>query len=259
MKAVWIRLPGWNQGHPTTVFCKISVWRSKYFLEFTIIWERLKVSRWAFHLGTIFRSLSETFPTNFWSLIFLQFTPYVRLIFLGKRSLKFRIQKIINWWRGIRRILSFVKRSITTKNFPENNTEALVISKGLKFPKDDRTDTNFVVTLRIDLQRSSKSTLDSLKSVFYVFRRKPSLGVPVASCCFAYCIISIPFICSDTAIRVAKTIISAKVLPLCFFLVVYCCLMLLLFNFAPEPVPAFFHLGNRAEISHLSPGWNWSW
>ena len=25
----------YNQGHPTTVFCKISVWRSKYCLEFS--------------------------------------------------------------------------------------------------------------------------------------------------------------------------------------------------------------------------------
>ena len=36
--------------------------------------------------------------------------------------------------RGIRKILSFVKRSNASKIFGENNTEALVISKSLKFP-----------------------------------------------------------------------------------------------------------------------------
>ena len=35
----------YNQGHPTTVFCKISVWRSKYCLEFSITWGRLKISK----------------------------------------------------------------------------------------------------------------------------------------------------------------------------------------------------------------------
>ena len=44
------------QGHPTSVgvFCKISVRRSKYCLEFSIIWGRLKISRWSFHLCKIF-------------------------------------------------------------------------------------------------------------------------------------------------------------------------------------------------------------
>ena len=44
------------QGHPTTVFCKISVRRSKFCLEFSIAWIRLKISRWAFHSGTIFEA-----------------------------------------------------------------------------------------------------------------------------------------------------------------------------------------------------------
>ena len=42
------------QRHPTTVFCKISVWRSKYYLEFSITWGRLKFSRWQFLWRTIF-------------------------------------------------------------------------------------------------------------------------------------------------------------------------------------------------------------
>ena len=44
------------QGHPTTVFCEISVWRSKYCLEFSITWGRLKISGWMFHSCTIFEA-----------------------------------------------------------------------------------------------------------------------------------------------------------------------------------------------------------
>ena len=55
-------------------------------------------------------------------------------------------------------------------NFWENNTEALVISKRLKFPQDDRTDTNFIAPLRMHLYRS-KITLDRLKRFFNAFRR----------------------------------------------------------------------------------------
>ena len=36
-----------------------------------------------------------------------------------------------------------------TKNFQKNNTEALVISKKLKFLLDDRTNTNFKALLRM--------------------------------------------------------------------------------------------------------------
>ena len=43
-----------TQGHPTTVFCKISVRRNKYFPEFSIAWGRLQISRWLFHSCTIF-------------------------------------------------------------------------------------------------------------------------------------------------------------------------------------------------------------
>ena len=48
------------QGNPTTVFCKISVPRSKYCLEFSTTWGRLKISTWPIHSCTIF----EAFPLN---------------------------------------------------------------------------------------------------------------------------------------------------------------------------------------------------
>ena len=35
--------------HPTSVFCKIFVRKSKYSLEFYITWEWLKISRWSFY------------------------------------------------------------------------------------------------------------------------------------------------------------------------------------------------------------------
>ena len=48
-------LPNWARwiillyrGHPTTVFCKISVRRAKYCLEFSITWGRIKISIWPF-------------------------------------------------------------------------------------------------------------------------------------------------------------------------------------------------------------------
>ena len=43
-----------KNGHPTTVFCKLSVRGSKYCLgEFSITWGGLIISRWPFHSGTI--------------------------------------------------------------------------------------------------------------------------------------------------------------------------------------------------------------
>ena len=54
-----------------------------------------------------------------------------------------------------------------------NKTKALVISKRLKFPQDDRADTNFMVLLnRMHFSRS-KGTLESLESVFKVFQGAP--------------------------------------------------------------------------------------
>ena len=43
-------------GHLMTVFCKMSVRRSKNCLEFSIAWGRLKIFRWLFHSCTIFEA-----------------------------------------------------------------------------------------------------------------------------------------------------------------------------------------------------------
>ena len=58
-----------QQGHPATVFCKISVRRSKYCLEFSITRGRLKISRWLFHSCTIFEAYLIN-SLRFSSLIF---------------------------------------------------------------------------------------------------------------------------------------------------------------------------------------------
>ena len=44
------------QEHPTTVFCKISVRKSKHGLEFSIGLGRLKISRCPFHSCAIFEA-----------------------------------------------------------------------------------------------------------------------------------------------------------------------------------------------------------
>ena len=60
---------------------------------------------------------------------------------------------------------------------------------------------------------------------------------------------SIPFNCSDTALKVGKAMIVTK-------FIIFCSPCLLRFsNFAPELVPrifGLFHLGNRAEISDVN-------
>ena len=50
--------------------------------------------------------------------------------------------------RAIRKIITFLMRQIAL-NFEENNTEASVTSKRLKFPYDERTDTSFIAPLRM--------------------------------------------------------------------------------------------------------------
>ena len=49
-----------NQEHLSTVFCELSVRRSKYCPEFSITWGRLTLSRWPFHSYIIF----ETYLIN---------------------------------------------------------------------------------------------------------------------------------------------------------------------------------------------------
>ena len=59
------------EGHPTTVFCKTFLGRSRYCLEIFITWERLKISRWQFCSCTIFDADQiNSLPTFFWRLIF---------------------------------------------------------------------------------------------------------------------------------------------------------------------------------------------
>ena len=96
--AAWSKKPRISQGHPTTVFCKICVRRSKYYLEFSITWGRLKSSRWPYHLCRIFEAyLITEIPFEFLSL-----TSHISLPRLGyfswrSSNLTFSDSKI---WRG---------------------------------------------------------------------------------------------------------------------------------------------------------------
>ena len=77
------------QGHPTTVFCKISVRRSKFWLEFSISWGRLKISRWLFH------------SCDFRTFNFSHFTAQVRLFFAKSKPKFFGFKNVME--RGIRK------------------------------------------------------------------------------------------------------------------------------------------------------------
>ena len=81
----------------------------------------------------------------------------------------------------------------------------------------------------------------------------------MASSCIAFCIfhiISIPFNCSDTAARVAKAMIGAKVI---IFVFCHVCSVSRVSHQNSSPGSlAFFRLGNWAEISHMNPRRNWS-
>ena len=61
-----------TQGHPATVFCIISVRRSKHCLEFSFAWGRLKIYRWTFHSCTIFEAHLINSPrfSEVWFFIF---------------------------------------------------------------------------------------------------------------------------------------------------------------------------------------------
>ena len=83
-------------------------------------------------------------------------------------------------------------------SFRKINTEAPVISKRLKFPQDERTDTNFIAPLRMHFQTSKRysrqpkmcyqcimegvpDTMDSQRQVFVSYRRKGQSRVILAS------------------------------------------------------------------------------
>ena len=102
-----------KDAQPRTVFCKISVRKSKYCLEFSITWERLKISSdRAFHLWTIFEVYLINFLTIFWSLIFHISLPRIDFFRKKKENLKLSDSKIIKTVveRGIRKILTFITR-----------------------------------------------------------------------------------------------------------------------------------------------------
>ena len=78
-----------NQGHPTTVFCKESVRRSKYCLEFYIALNTAK----NFSMSVPFRynsvsELIQKFPYHFLKFNFSYFTLCLKLIFVEKGNLK---------------------------------------------------------------------------------------------------------------------------------------------------------------------------
>ena len=79
-----------------TVFCKISVRRSKYYLEFSITWGRL-IFKMTVPLTHNFRSLSYKFPTIFWSLIIRISLP--RLGYFSSRKGNLKCSDLKIWWR----------------------------------------------------------------------------------------------------------------------------------------------------------------
>ena len=97
-----------RRGHPTTVFCKISVRSSKYCLEFSITWGRLKISWRPLHSCTIFEAQLIN-SLRFSEVEFFTFHSPGYPIFRRKEE-----RKIVGFKnvmeRGIRKILSFVIR-----------------------------------------------------------------------------------------------------------------------------------------------------
>ena len=104
-----------RQGHRTTVFCKISVRRSKNCLQFSITWGRLKISWWPFHSCTVFVAYLIN-SLRFSKVKFFTFQSPTSPIFRRKR--KSKISGLENAMeRGIRKILTFVKPKIASKIF----------------------------------------------------------------------------------------------------------------------------------------------
>ena len=97
-----------------TVFSEISVRRSKYCLEFSITWRRLKISRWQFHSCTILKAFL-TNSSRFSEVSFSHFNFQVRLFVVEKRKPK--ISRFKNMKRGIRKFLTFIIRYISSKIF----------------------------------------------------------------------------------------------------------------------------------------------
>ena len=78
-------------------------------------------------------------------------------------------------------------------------------------------------------------------------------GTSCITCCIFH-IISIPFNCSDTALRVTDAKIGPKVK---IFLFCYVCFVSQIWRQNSYPGSlTFSHLGNRAESSHMNPRQN---
>ena len=130
-----------------------------------------------------FRSTSNQIPYDFLKFNFSHFSPQVRLFFLEKGNLKFSDSKMR--WKE-----ESEKFSLSSNLKLHLTSEALVIRKDSSSPRMTKQIQIFIAPLRIHFERS-KNTLDSLKSVFNAFRRKPSLGAPVSSSrrltCYIFC------------------------------------------------------------------------
>ena len=94
------------RGHSKTVFAAVRIYvrRSKYYLEFSITWGRLKISRWLFDSWTIFEAYLIKFPPYF--LKFRLFTvPYFFVRSFGYtasyRNAKHSISTILRKNRGL--------------------------------------------------------------------------------------------------------------------------------------------------------------
>ena len=128
-------------GAPNDCFLQISVRKSKYCLEFSITWGRIKISRDHVPFMSNFGTLSNKFPYDFLKFDFSHFTPQDRHFFSWKKeTLKLSESKVIKnvIERGIRKILTFITSYWFHLKFSGNiiSTEArpLVISNGLKLP-----------------------------------------------------------------------------------------------------------------------------
>lgn len=85
------------------------------------------------------------------------------------------------------------------------------------------------------------------------------LAARMASSCTAYCVfhlISIPFNCIDTALRVVKAMVGPKVRIFVFIRI--CFIYRILSQNSFRGSLAFFHHGNRATISHMNRKRSWS-
>ena len=108
-----------KQGHPTTVFCKISVRRSKYCLEISITQEKLKISRWLVIFSKVFRVLLLTSLRLCYEFLwfgFSHFTPQNMAIVRRKRTPKIFGLKIVTE-RGIGKSYDVVNLQMSSKIF----------------------------------------------------------------------------------------------------------------------------------------------